>query len=252
MSRIQSAPLMLVLGLVVLLWLYGPITQPADYHAFADQRSWLGLPHAADVLSNLVFLLVGLHGLRRLQALPAWPGRSGYGLFYLALALTSIGSGYYHLAPDDARIVWDRLPIALACAGLLTAHWPLRWRGRVGQTAVWVGLALFSVAWWQYTAGLGQGDLRPYLLMQLLPLLLLPLLQWLTAEDAARRYRVGLAMLLYVAAKLCELADGWLLLQLSCLSGHTLKHLLAGLAAWLLCPRLTELESAKRLASRQA
>ena len=42
------------------------MTQPPHYHAFADQRSWAGLPHAADVLSNLGFVLMGVLGLRAL------------------------------------------------------------------------------------------------------------------------------------------------------------------------------------------
>jgi hypothetical protein len=33
--------------------------QPS-YHHFADQRSWLGIPHFGDVASNLAFLLAGL------------------------------------------------------------------------------------------------------------------------------------------------------------------------------------------------
>ena len=32
---------------------YGPIHQFADYHSFADQRVWLGVPRAGDVLSNV-------------------------------------------------------------------------------------------------------------------------------------------------------------------------------------------------------
>jgi hypothetical protein len=38
------------------------MAQPEHYHAFADRRGWLGLPHAADVLSNLGFVLAGLAG----------------------------------------------------------------------------------------------------------------------------------------------------------------------------------------------
>lgn len=248
----QTLPLILIVGLAMLLWLHGPISQPAGYHAFADQRSGMGIPHIADVLSNLLFLLVGIDGLIRVCRMPAWPGKQGYELFFIALILTAAGSSYYHWSPDDERIFWDRLPIALACAGLLSAHWPLRWRYHLLQTLGWAALALFSVGWWQYTAGQGQGDLRPYLYVQLLPLLLLPLMQWLMKADVASRWRVGAAVLLYVLAKGCELADGWLYQHLAWLSGHTLKHLLAACAAYLLCPRRSSLESAAGLASRQA
>ena len=30
--------------------IYGPITQPINYHQFADQQTILGIPHFADVL----------------------------------------------------------------------------------------------------------------------------------------------------------------------------------------------------------
>src|SRR5262249_59835007 len=50
----------LILGLVTLV---GPIHQPLSYHDFADQRVFLGIAHAGDVLSNLGFLVVGFAGL---------------------------------------------------------------------------------------------------------------------------------------------------------------------------------------------
>ncbi|MDM5181921.1 hypothetical protein PO883_32625 [Massilia sp. DJPM01] len=39
-------------------------------------------------------------------------------LGFLLIGLTAFGSSWYHLAPDDTRLVWDRLPIALACVSL--------------------------------------------------------------------------------------------------------------------------------------
>jgi len=57
-----------VLGLVAL---FGPaLEQPADYHAFADQRTLAGIPHALDVLSNLAFASWGWAGLRLMRRLP--------------------------------------------------------------------------------------------------------------------------------------------------------------------------------------
>ena len=72
----------------------GPIAQPAHYHDFADARALAGIANAADVLSNLGFLVVGLLGWRL-------PGRRApaYAMFCLALVGTAFGSGWYHLAP---------------------------------------------------------------------------------------------------------------------------------------------------------
>ena len=50
--------------LLLLALLLPEYAQTAHYHAFADQRSLAGLPHAADVLSNLGFVLMGVLGLR--------------------------------------------------------------------------------------------------------------------------------------------------------------------------------------------
>lgn len=242
---IESLPTLLVLLAVIAMLAYGPIRMPAGYHRFADQSMFLGVPHAADVLSNLGFLLVGLWGWLRLHSCRTHPGLRagwpGYRLFLVGLILTAFGSGYYHLAPDDARIVWDRLAIALACAGLLSAV-RAETRPQAGHDhTIWLGLlAVASVGWAAYTEGQGQGDLRPYILVQGLPLVLIPL--WQSIYPTARRDRNAfcIALLLYVLARFAEILDHPLLALLGGLSGHTLKHLLAAAAAAVLVGRLVE------------
>lgn len=224
-----------VLLAVVALLMHGRIEQIADYHHFADQRSGFGIACAGDVLSNLGFALAGCHGLLLLwrarghAALRA--GGAGYALFFGALLLTAAGSSWYHLAPDNARLVWDRLPIALACAGLLAAVWRETTGGARWPVAAAALAAVASVAWWRCTDLLGAGDLRPYLLLQVAPLVLIPLLQWRSEWPRRERLAFGAAIALYVLAKCCEIADQRLFEALTLLSGHTLKHLLASLAA---------------------
>ena len=53
--------------LLTLALLMPGMAQSESYHAFADQRGWAGLPHAADVLSNLGFLAAGLAGFSGLR-----------------------------------------------------------------------------------------------------------------------------------------------------------------------------------------
>ena len=239
-------PLLVTLICIAALIAYGPISQPADYHAFADDRAFLGIPHASDVFSNLGFALVGLGGLLWLWPRRHHPGIArgwpGFALFLVGLVLTAIGSGYYHLQPDNARLFWDRLPIALACAGLLAGVW--------SQTALPAGrgalvtlvLALYAVAsvlWWYVSEANGRGDLRPYLLLQLLPILLIPLWQALHDTPPGDRLGFGAALLLYVVAKVAEISDHVVLeATQGVVSGHTLKHLLATAAAALLAHRL--------------
>lgn len=37
----------------------------------------------------------------------------GWTCFYIGVAAVAFGSSYYHLKPNDARLVWDRLPVNL-------------------------------------------------------------------------------------------------------------------------------------------
>ena len=121
---------------------WGPfLPASAHQHDFADQRGWQGLPCALDVLSNLPFAVAGAWGLvwlRRLGALRLCPAtRATAALFFGGLVLTAVGSGWYHWQPDDAGLLWDRLGMAAAFAGLLGLAvwgasapgraWPARW-----------------------------------------------------------------------------------------------------------------------------
>jgi hypothetical protein len=134
----------------------------------------------------------------------------------------------------------------LACAGLLAGVRAECLSKPDARLDTWLlGMfAMLSVAWWYATLQQGAGDLRPYLLLQCLPLVLIPL--WQAIHGAPRRDRVafGCALALYVAAKFAELADHPLLAALGVVSGHTLKHLLATAAAAVIVARLVERQPA--------
>jgi hypothetical protein len=230
---LKSAPTIITVGAIVLLALHGRIAQPPHYNEFADQSVISGIPHAADVLSNIGFALVAIWGWLTLwphraseQLRAGWPG---YRLFLIGLFLTAFGSAIYHLAPDDFRLVWDRLPIALACAGLLAGVRGDTQAGlRTGVEAIALGcFAVASVAWWVVTERGGAGDLRPYLLLQGLPLILIPLWQAIHRAPRADRIAFATAMVLYVLAKLAEILDHEIANATGFVSGHTLKHLIA-------------------------
>ena len=138
------------------------------YHDFADRRVLLGVTRFCDVASNLPFLAAGLLGLAIVAARPAafaapaerWP----YIVFFVGLAFTCFGSAYYHLAPDNARLVWDRLPITMTLAGLLLGQVgdrvSVRNANRLLLPAVLVGA--LSVLYWEWT-----DNLVPYLVAQM-------------------------------------------------------------------------------------
>lgn len=241
----ESAPRILVaiavLLAVALAW-QGPIAQWSAYHAFADTRAWLGIPNAADVLSNLPFAAIGIWGLRAFAgAHPATPARAAWLTLGLALIGTAAGSAYYHWAPDNTRLVFDRIPIAVACVAIVAALLAERGMPRCASPAALALGALAAVAavlHWYWTETQGAGDLRLYLFLQGLPMLLVPaaLLMRMRAAapgatpDAAWWWVLGL----YVAAKVVEGLDDEVLRTLGVASGHTLKHLLAASGAALL------------------
>lgn len=247
MQRISSLlPTAVTLLIGAALLLAGPISQPAHYHDFADQRIWCGLPHGQNVLSNAGFALVALWGWLRLWPLRHHPalhaGWPGYALFIGALFFTAFGSAYYHLAPDNARLLWDRLPIALACAGLLAAV-----RAETHEqaqslivTLLLAAAAVASIVWWHVSGLLGADDLRPYLMLQLLPVVLIPIWQTVHPTAPADRAAYAWAIALYLLAKLAELFDQALFELLGATGGHALKHLLATAAAWVILRRLLQ------------
>lgn len=229
--------------LVAAALFHGPIAQPFGYHDFADRKVVFGIPHFADVISNLGFAVVAVWGWIKLAPARRHPdiqsGWAGYRLFLIGLLLTALGSSWYHLAPDNARLVWDRLPIALAGGGLLAGVWGDVRRKESREIAAWLALAApISVGWWYFTELSGQGDLRPYLLLQILPILLIPLWQWIYRMPGADRLAFGSALALYVLAKFAELNDHEIAAALGAATGHTLKHLLATGAAALIVGRL--------------
>lgn len=219
------------------LALHGPIVQWADYHRFADVRSWSVLPNAWNVLSNLPFALA---------ALWAWPRLRGAGAawqsFCIAIALTSIGSSIYHWAPDDLSLLIDRLPIAWACSTLLCAFLAERvsprWRS-LASVVLALAASSVAVAWWGVGMAQGSGDLRPYVFVQFMPMLVIPaallMRMPVLSQDAVPAFSWWSALALYACAKAVEAADAAVLeITAHAVSGHSLKHLLAALAAWLL------------------
>jgi hypothetical protein len=223
----REALLLLVLLAPLALLLAGdPIHQDARLHDYADRRMFLGVPNFFDVVSNLAFLLVGLVGLFT-GAAGSGASRSWLAAF-LGTALVCFGSGYYHWAPDNERLVWDRLPMTLAFMGLFVAllseHLGERFERVLLAPALLAGIA--SVAWWHYT-----DDLRPYIWVQLAPFLAVLVVLFAFAGRYTRRAYLLYGLVLYALAKISETYDGEIYsLTARSLSGHTLKHLLAACA----------------------
>lgn len=231
------------LALAGLLRWTGPVAQPASFHDFADTRALFGLPNFADVCSNLAIFLPALAGsifcLRPVaqRAFHSPLERSLALLFFLSLIATALGSTSYHLAPDDSRLLLDRLPIGLAftllLAWLCAERIPLS-PGSALALLPWIALGPASVLWWHTGALDGAGDLRPYLLLYAFVFVLTPVLL-LHASPYTPQAAYWQAYLAFTLGMVCDRLDHPLHAWLGGLiSGHTLKHLLMGLALFFL------------------
>jgi hypothetical protein len=216
------------------------VPQPQSYHHFADQRGWLGIPNFGDVASNFPFAIVGIWGLwfvlsppnreRFIESEERWP----YAVGFFGLLLTAFGSSYYHWAPDNARLVWDRLPMTLVFMPLVAAMIAERISLKAGLWLLPVLTLIGAGSVWQwYVSELrGEGDLRRYAAVQVYALVVL-----LVALLLPPRYTRGTDLLwvvgFYALAKLLETADRQVFeLTGHAASGHTLKHLAAAMAGY--------------------
>jgi len=234
--------LFLTLAVALVFSLLPRIPQPPAYHMFADQRGFLGIPNFLNVFSNLPFAIIGLWGLvflfqtdsnplaeQSLDRRDSWP----YLFVFVGLLLTAFGSSYYHLEPNNARLVWDRLPMTIAFMSMVAAVITETISRRMGLSLLPVLLlvGLGSVLQWYKSEARGAGDLRFYAAVQVYSALVL-----LVAPCFSSRYtrRADLALVLgfYVIAKALETLDKPIFAMGHVVSGHTLKHLAAAGAGY--------------------
>jgi hypothetical protein len=218
--------------------------QPLDYHHLADHRSALGIANFLDVASNAGFLIAGIAGLVVVarprtvfeHVAERWP----YAVFFVGLVLTSLGSMYYHLAPDNTRLFWDRLPMTIAFMGLLSSQ-------IVDRISVRAGLALLvpllavgaaSVAYWNLTEQAGRGNVLPYAILQGYVVVVLLLVAILCPSRYTRATDLYWIFAWYVLSKAFEYFDAAIFGIGHAASGHTLKHLAAAGSGFVACAML--------------
>ena len=221
---------LLGIAMVVIVWMFLPeIAQPQEYHGFADKRALLGVPNAADVLSNLAFVVVAVLGLWRLAAneLPLAPViKFSMNIFFVGLFLTGFGSAYYHWVPNDQTLVWDRLPMTIAFAGMLGALFGERisWRAGMAMLLLMLVVGPGSVFYWKAT-----GDLSLYGVVQFGAMAATILILLLTPKgrDPFPWWKL---LAWYVLAKVLESADAaiWIATGEN-FAGHALKHIAAAI-----------------------
>src|SRR5215831_6785143 len=209
------------------------IPQDPSYHLFADTRTIAGIPNFWNVISNVPFALVGIYGLSLTPRLARslWPC---YLAFCVAVVGVSFGSAYYHYAPSTASLVWDRLPMSIAFMAVFTLVLCDRVNFALCRTLLGPLLVIgaTTVFYWSWTERHGVGDLRPYALVQFLPLLLIVLMLWLYPGSRASGVWLWWSFLTYFLAKVAEYFDAPVYRAIG-FSGHSIKHLLSALAVLL-------------------
>lgn len=245
-SRLKAFSLwLLVAVLAVVAFKLPRIAQPLWYHDFADRRACFDLPNCLDTATNALFILAGLAGLVFLHsALHSTSARRTfidsretlpYALFFFATILVSFSSGFYHLAPNNGRLVWDRAAIALALMAWFAAILCERVNIKAGLhlLPLLVIAGLGSVFYWGWSEVQGAGDLRYYGLIQLTAILLTPLLLWLYPPRYNGDRDILTVIGLYSLALLFDFSDRLVFsLTGGFISGHTIKHVIAALAAY--------------------
>lgn len=246
MHKYHYQGLLLGVGIAFLLTLFLLITptmhQDLQYHKFADSHSLYGISNFANVISNVVFLIVGIAAIFVLRrphlSFHNHVERWIYLIFFIGIVLVGLGSAYYHLHPTNSTLVWDRLPITISLMSLVSALISERVDSRAGLWSVGplIIIGITSAVHWHFN-----DDLRLYGFVIFSPYLVIPLLFWLYPTTHTRSSFILYALLWTVIARVCEYYDeGIYHLTAQMVSGHTLKHVFMALAALLILQYVTK------------
>jgi hypothetical protein len=203
----------------------------AHGHPFVDARVLWGILNAMDVLSNLTFIGMGVWGFFALHRAPAVPvaTRQAATVFFTGLLLTCLSSSFYHWGPDAWGLAVDRAGMAMAFASVLG----LAAAERVSQRAApWVWGSVLAAGMLAIMLNFAVGVVAPWAVVQFGGM---AVVLW-AATQRAQRGAIGIRwtvlIAIYVVAKLLELGDEVVFQATQeIISGHSLKHMVASVAA---------------------
>ena len=231
------ASMMLAAAMGLIAW--GPILLTAQMHQYADNRSWFGLPGAANIWVNVVMFAAGAWGWKTTQA-SHWSTqlRTPWQLFQLCVMVSAVMSALYHASPGDCLFVLTHVFTASGFVMLTLGMLAERVHPRFGSPGLcW--FVLLSVALTGGLMLLGRSpdaavDMRPLLLLEIIPVLVIPAGALGLPGHFTHALDWVVVLTLYALAKLLETNDAFILEASGWVSGHTLMHLmLAAAAAWM-------------------
>ena len=218
-------------AIAVAFWL-SPIPQDPTYHAFADSRTLFGTLNFWNVFSNLSFVFIGAFGLNSFYRLEPESPRLAYVVFCLGAVFVGFGSAYYHYNPSMETLIWDRLPMTIALMALFSMVIRDRISEQFGNSILWplILVGMTTVGYWYWSELQGQGDLRPYGVIQFLPILLIPLMLILCVGKELNTPWLWATLGTYALAKAAEYFDQGIYVITGIVSGHSIKHVLGSVA----------------------
>jgi len=217
-----------ILVLFVLIWAKIPLNDPPEYFNFVDTRECAGIPNAWNVLSNLPFLYVAWHLFKTYKDEGAPMYRRPGMLLAFGMLLTALGSSWFHWNPTPHTLFWDRLPMVIAFSGIFLLLVSDRFSTELSRTIEipLIAISFASVFYWKFAE-----NIRPYAVLQFGLLIFTFMIGVFTRGNRISNASVFGMAGLYFAAKVLEYRDGMIFDVLGNLvSGHSLKHLLAGVA----------------------
>jgi len=221
----------------VILYLIDPIAQDLAYHNFSDCRTYFGVAHFMDVISNIPFLIIGFMGLK-LASKAYRKHTMAYFLItfvlFFGVVLTGLGSAFYHYTPNNFTLIFDRLPMTLVFTSFFATIIYDYVDRRMGALVFYgfLLLGVYSVLYWYYSEIIGRGDLRLYAFVQFFPVVAVPLVLVFYKNSKLYTKQIMYVFGAYIIAKLCEHFDVQIYEFLQVISGHTIKHLFSALAVY--------------------
>lgn len=223
---------------IIAVFLLPPIPQDDSFHDFADKRTIFSIEHFWNVVSNLLFLFIGIVAMLRL-----WKNKlvlmealkPAYYLFFIGVLLIGFGSAWYHHHPDNRTLAWDRLPMTIAFMSLLNIALAefVNLKAAKASLIPFILIGVCSIAWWQYGEYHQHGDLRLYVLVQFLPILLITTM-FLFGRCIYITWGYLALFFCYLLAKITEHFD-FVIFKLSggLIAGHLVKHIITAIGLWL-------------------
>lgn len=216
---------------IVLCFLSNPVIQNQDYHRFADSAYCCYTPNFWNVWSNFPFLVFGVLGLIATKKyLENNISQKNYFIFFIGVLLTGFGSAYYHYNPNNETLIWDRLPMTISFMSFFSIVIGVFINENWGKKTLLplLSTGIISILAWVFTE-----DLRMYLMVQFLPILLLILILVFSNLNASSKKYFLAVFMFYLIAKILESYDKQLYEMLNhTISGHSLKHISASLATF--------------------